>query len=201
MLADQILDLAPRCSPGWAVSLAEQMPQWHITGRDRVCAFLAQCAHESAGFTRFEENLNYSAEALMRTWPSRFPSLQVAAPYARQPERIANHVYANRLGNGNEASGDGWKYRGRGAIQITGRANYRKAGEGVGFALEAHPADAALPAQGARVACWYWHFSGLNELADDGDFEGITRRINGGLIGLADRRTWLDRARTIITGE
>ena len=89
--------------------------------------FLAQCAHESAGFTRFHENLNYSAQGLMRTWPSRFPNLEAAAPYARNAEKTANHVYSNRLGNGNEASGDGWRYNGRGCIQLTGRENYRKA--------------------------------------------------------------------------
>ena len=198
MNAEQIQEIAPSCSSGWAVRLADEMPRWHISTPQRQAMFLAQCAHESAGFTRFEENLNYSAEALQRTWPSRFPSFAAAAEVARQPERIANRVYADRLGNGNEASGDGWRFRGRGAIQITGRSNYRRAGLSLGFPLEANPAEAALPAQGARVACWYWFFHGLNDLADDGDFEGITRRINGDLIGIFDREKWLAKAREVI---
>lgn len=198
--ADTIVAIAPNCSLGWAAAIAGEVLHWHIDSPARQAMFVAQCAHESAGFTRFEENLNYSAEALQRTWPSRFPNFPAAAEVARQPERIANRVYANRLGNGNEASGDGWRFRGRGPIQITGRTNYQRAGAGIGYALEAHPTDAALPTQGAKVACWYWHFNGLNDLADDGDFEGITRRINGGLIGLADRKAWLAKARTIIGG-
>lgn len=197
--ADAIVELAPSCSLGWATAIADEMPRWHISTPQRQAMFLAQCAHESAGFTRFEENLSYSAEALQRTWPSRFPSFAAAAEVARQPERIANRVYADRLGNGNEASGDGWRFRGRGAIQITGRSNYRRAGLSLGFPLEANPTEAALPAQGARVACWYWFFHGLNDLADDGDFEGITRRINGGLTGIVDREKWLAKARRVIT--
>lgn len=198
MNAEQIQEIAPSCSSGWAVRLADEMPRWHISTPQRQAMFLAQCAHESAGFTRFEENLNYSAEALQRTWPSRFPSFAAAAEVARQPERIANRVYADRLGNGNEASGDGWRFRGRGAIQITGRSNYRRAGLSLGFPLEANPTEAALPGQGARVACWYWFFHGLNDLADDGDFEGITRRINGGLTGIVDRERWLAKACAVI---
>ena len=196
--AEDIVAIAPGCSLGWATAISGEMPRWHIDTPQRHAMFLAQCAHESAGFTRFEENLNYSAEALMRTWPSRFPTFAAAAEVARRPEAISNRVYANRLGNGNEASGDGWKYRGRGAIQITGRSNYRRAGLSLGFPLEANPAEAALPTQGARVACWYWFFHGLNDLADDGDFEGITRRINGGTNGQADRERWLAKACAVI---
>lgn len=189
-----MLAFAPHASPGWDEALAAACPKWDITGV-RLEMFLAQCAHESAGFTRFVENLNYSADGLMRTWPSRFTKYELAVEYARQPEKIANFVYANRLGNGNESSGDGWEYRGRGAIQITGRWNYRKAGMGVGYPLEQFPNDAATPTVGAQVACWFWSTNGLNELADAGDFKGITRRINGGYTGQDSRELWLAKVR------
>lgn len=188
--ADAILGVVPTCSLGWAVALTDAMPQWGITTRPRAEMFLAQCAHESAGFTRFVENLNYSAQGLMRTWPNRFPTFEVAAQYERQPEKIANFVYANRLGNGNEASGDGWKYRGRGAIQLTGHNNYTAAGAAIRYPLGRYPQDLEQPQFGAPAACWFWKSRGLNELADEGDFEGITRRINGGLVGLTDRIAW-----------
>lgn len=155
--------------------------------------FIAQCAHESAGFTRFVENLNYSAEGLMRTWPNRFPNFEATDGYARNPERIANLVYANRSGNGNEASGDGWKYRGRGCIQLTGHNNYTAASAAIQYPLATQPDDLALAAYAAPVACWFWQSRGLNELADIGDFEGITRRVCGGTTGLADRFAWLEK--------
>lgn len=196
---ERIQEAVPTCSPGWAVSLVEAMVDYSITTTARAEMFLAQCAHESMAFTKFEENLNYSAQGLMRTWPSRFTSFAFAASYARQPERIANYVYANRLGNGNEASGDGWKYRGRGAIQITGRFNYLRAGAGIGYPLDAHPTDAALPKCGSQAAAWFWRSNGLNELADAGDFAGITQRINGGLTGQAEREKWLARIRAVLT--
>lgn len=159
----------------------------------RRAHFLAQVAHESGGFKRLVEGLNYSAEALVRTWPSRFDAA-TAKQYARQPERIANKVYADRLGNGDEASGDGWRYRGRGYIQLTGKSNYadysRKAfGDD---RLVRDPSQAAEPAVARKLALAYWTAKGLNALADKDDLEGVTRKINGGLIGLADRRKWLD---------
>lgn len=183
----------PDAAPGWAAALAATMPKYDINTVPRVGMFLAQCAHESEGFTRFTENLNYSAAALMRVWPSRFPSFDVAAQYERQPEKIANFVYANRLGNGNEASGDGWRYIGRGAIQTTGRANYKAAGDAIGYPLERYPTDILLPIYGAPAACWYWQSHGLNALADTGDFTKITQRINGGQVGAANRALWLVR--------
>lgn len=185
--------IAPGCSPEWADALNAAMPLWGIVSAHRRAMFLAQCAHESGGFTRFVENLNYSAQALMRTWPNRFPSLAIAAQYERQPEKIANHVYANRLGNGNEASGDGWKYRGRGCLQITGHNNYTAAGAAIRYPLGVYPQDLEQPQFGAPAAAWFWQSRGLNELADEGDFEGITRRINGGMTGLTDRIAWLHK--------
>lgn len=193
-LAGAVRTVVPSCPPEWAARLEYEMEFRNIDTKDRAAMFIAQCAHESAGFTRFVENLNYSAQALMRTWPSRFPSFDFATQYERNPEKIANFVYANRLGNGNEASGDGWMYRGRGVLQITGKDNYRKAGEGIRYPLEKYPQDLLVPEFGAAAAAWYWAVNGLNELADQDDFLGITRRINGGLIGLDSRKKWLDTA-------
>lgn len=155
--------------------------------------FMAQLAHESGGFKRLVENLNYSVEALQRTWPGRFDAA-TATTYARQPERIANRVYGGRLGNGPEATGDGWRYRGRGYIQLTGKANYAKYSQLVfgDDRLVREPGQAAEPAVAMRLALAYWNAHDLNTLADRDDLEGITRRINGGLIGLTDRRRWLE---------
>ena len=197
--AAQIIAFAPKCPADWARELAAAMPQWGIDSTVRAEMFLAQCAHETGGFTRFVENLNYSAERLMKVWPSRFPSFHAALPYARDPEKLANHVYANRLGNGNEASGDGWRYIGRGAIQLTGRSNYRKAAEGIGYPLERYPTDILLPRYGAPAACWFWKSNGLNELADRGEYAAIGKRINGGTLGQRERETWLAAARATFT--
>lgn len=161
----------------------------------RQAHWLAQLAHESAGFKVLEENLNYSADALRKTWPSRF-SLN-ASEYARQPERIANKVYADRLGNGNEASGDGWAFRGRGYIQLTGKFNYAKYSREVfgDDRLVEFPELAAKPEMAAILAAAYWRVNGLNELADKDDIVRITKRINGGLIGLESRKDWLRKAK------
>jgi putative chitinase len=196
--AAQIIALAPRCSPAWAQELPRAMERTGIVTDERAAMFLAQCAHESAGFTRFVENLNYSAQALIRTWPKRFRTPGEADAYAHQPVRIANRVYADRLGNGPEHSGDGWRYRGRGCIQITGRDNYRRAGVDLRFPLESMPEEAAEAPLGAAIAAWFWSSRNLNTLADVGDFEAITRRINGGATGLDDRLQWLERARRAI---
>jgi putative chitinase len=165
-----------------------------IDNEKRVSHFLAQLAHESAGFTVVEENLNYSANGLAKTWPKRFANRDgtpndVATRIQRKPELIANNVYANRMGNGHEQSGDGWKYRGRGLIQLTGKSNYRTAS----FALFdsdfllSDPDKVLLPDVAAMTAAWYWSAIGLNDLADDGNIEQITRKINGGIIGLEHR--------------
>ena len=159
----------------------------------RRAHFLAQLAHESGGFTRLVENLNYSADGLRRTWPARFDAA-TAAEYARKPERIANKVYADRLGNGDEASGDGWRFRGRGYIQLTGRANYADYSHKLfgDYRLVKSPELAADPKVAIQLAGEYWKAKGLNALADKGDLNGITRKINGGLIGIEGRRKWLD---------
>lgn len=147
----------------------------------RECAFLAQVGHESAEFHTVVENLNYSAEGLHATWSSRFPTVESAIPYARQPEKIANFVYANKNGNGSEASGDGWKYRGRGLIQITGAANYKDFGRLV------EPSYLETPQGAVESACWFWDKHSLNTSADTKDMLTITKKINGGLNGYDDR--------------
>ena len=182
----------------WAPRLAEACPKYGITTPARLAAFLAQVGHESAGFMRTVENLNYSAGALQAVWPSRFtPAL--AASMARHPERIAEHVYGGRLGNGPEGSGDGWKYRGRGLIQVTGKANYEAVRDLLASQcvpdLLAMPEVLAEPKWAALSACAYWADHHLNELADAGQFDAITRRINGGTTGSADRRARYERAK------
>jgi putative chitinase len=156
------------------------------------CHYLAQLAHESNGFRTLTENLNYSAAALVRTWPTRF-DLDAAAAYARQPQKIANKVYGGRLGNGTEATGDGWRFRGRGYIQITGRANYADYSQKVfgDDRLVRDPDMAALPDVAAKIAAAYWKAKGLDAHAERDDLVAITKRINGGTIGLDRRRKWL----------
>lgn len=185
-----IRQIFPRASTEVAAALASYMPVARIDSIARIAAFLAQVGHESGGLTRLSENLNYSFEGLRATWPSRFvgeSGATLARSIARQPEKIANTVYANRMGNGDTASGDGWRYRGRGLIQLTGRANYRL------HRLEDSPDTAAEPDTAARIAVTYWRDNGLNELADANRFADITRRINGGLLGQTERVALRDR--------
>ncbi len=167
----------------WTDALNEAMSKYAIDANPlRICQFLAQCGHESRGFTATVENLNYSADALLATWPSRFTA-ETAAQYARKPEAIANKVYANRMGNGDEASGDGWKYRGAGAIQITGHDNHMAF-----VAASGQPFGYIHMMEGAAMsAAWFWDLMGLNKYADQGDTLTVTKKINGGTNGLADR--------------
>jgi putative chitinase len=176
--------------------LNQALAKFDICTPERVAAFLAQVAHESGELAHLEENLNYSAEALLRVWPNRFTSDEAIA-CARQPERIANRVYADRLGNGPPESGDGWLYRGRGLLQITGRTNYRYCSiaiAGDADTLLLNPERLTWPAYACESAAWFWAARGLNELADRGGFREITYRINGGLNGLKERVAYWDRA-------
>ena len=168
----------------------------------RQAAFIAQVAHESGDFRCTEENLNYSWPALRRTWPSRFTTNEFAKRYHRQPERIANYVYADRNGNGDEASGDGWRFRGRGLIQVTFRANYLAYSQAMADpSVLTDPEQLALPRHAALSACWFWTSRGLNALADSGDeasFNQISFRINGGWQGKEDRlQNWAE-CRTVM---
>lgn len=169
------------------------LPRYDITTVDEVAAFLAQCGHESLDFTHVEENLNYSADALERVWPSRFPNAETAALYARNPQKIANKVYASRMGNGDEASGDGWKYHGRGAIQLTGHNNYAAFANHAGMSIDDVPAYLVTVTGAVESACWFWSTNGLNAYADRDDIVGLTKRINGGVVGLDDRTSRFDR--------
>lgn len=176
-------------SPGrWADAMRMILPEYEINTQRRIAAFLAQCGHESAGFTVTEENLNYSAEALMRTFPRYFPTLTHAKPYARNPEKIANHVYACRMGNGSEESGDGWRYRGRGCIQLTGKDNYKAFAAAVNLSLDAAVQYLGTINGAVESACWFWKTRGLNAMADAKDMVTMTKKVNGGLHGLEDRQ-------------
>jgi putative chitinase len=178
---------ALRIAAHWLEPLNAAMFRFSINTPQRVAAFIGQCAHESANFTALSENLNYSAQALCKVWPRHFPTPEVAAQYHRKPEQIANRAYAKRMGNGPEASGDGWKYRGRGLIQLTGKDNYRLASDSLGVDLVANPDAVTQPDMAALTAAWFWNKHGLNALADRGDNQAISRRINGGTHGMDDR--------------
>jgi putative chitinase len=182
----------------WLQPLNEVFVKYEINTPIRQAAFIGQCAHESANFTRLEENLNYRPESLMRVWPSRFPDLPTAMKYAHNQEAIANKVYGGRMGNGAEESGDGWKYHGRGLIQLTGKENYERCGEALGVDLINQPGLLAQPYHAVMSAGWFWNKKGLNGLADSGDYETMTKRINGGLIGLDDRKAQIGKALSVL---
>jgi len=154
----------------------------------RVAAFVSQIAHESGGFNFVKENLNYSATGLVGTFHKYFPNETFAAPYAKKPEKIANRVYANRMGNGDEASGDGFKFCGRGLIQLTGRENYTKFAADLSMSLDETVAYLETPEGAVSSAGWFWDNNNLNSYCDKDDFFGLTKRINGGTIGLEDRK-------------
>lgn len=182
----------------WLEPLNEVFAKYDINTPQRQAAFIGQCAHESGNFKTLEENLNYKPEALMRVWPSRFPDLPTAMKYAHDPIKIANKVYANRMGNGAEESGEGSKYHGRGLIQLTGKENYERCGEAIGVDLINQPGLLAQPDLAAMSAGWFWNKKGLNALADAGDIDTMTKRINGGLIGIEDRKAKIAKALSIL---
>lgn len=181
---------------GWARRLAQPMRRRAIWPGRRRAAFLATIAHESNGGRALEEALGYSAHRIVAVWPRRFRTLEAAEPFARRPEALANEVYAGRIGNGPPESGDGWRFRGRGLIGLTGRSNYGAAADALGLPLVTRPDLAADAAVAARVAAWWWTAHGCNELADAGDVPAWRRRVNGGLTGLDDvRRRYEDALR------
>ena len=202
MITESVLVTSQTCTPAmadkWLIPLQFTCDKFGINTPERVAGFLAQIGHESGGFRFTSENLNYRAEALTRLWPSRFPP-GIAESYAMQPEKIANRAYCDRMGNGDEASGDGWKYRGRGLIQLTGKDNY------AAFSLDAdnealvNPDLVAEPELAALSAGWFWKKNGLNALADNRDIVGMTRRINGGTNGLDDRQMRYSRLISVLS--
>ncbi len=186
MITPELLS-AMKIDQKWLDPIIATCERFDINTPDRIAGFLSQVAHESAGFTALSENLNYSAEALCRVWPSRF-NADNCQEYARNPEKIANKAYGSRMGNGDEASGDGWTYRGRGAIQLTGRDNYQRFSDDVGVDVVNNPDLVSQPDMAAMSAGWFWSKNGLNALADAKDIVGMTKRINGGTHGLDDRQ-------------
>jgi len=171
----------------WCSALNQILPEYEINTPKRVAAFVAQCAHESGGFKFLTENLNYRAASLRKTFPKYFPTDDLAAQYEKQPAKIANRVYANRMGNGNEASGDGFRYCGRGLIQLTGKDNYTVFAASIDTPVEEIPEYLGTFEGAVQSACWFWESNNLNQWADKGDIVTLTKRINGGTIGLEDR--------------
>jgi putative chitinase len=175
-------------TPALFEAFSTVLPKYEITTVDRVAAFLAQCGHESLDFTVLKENLNYGAKGLMGLFKKYFPNEALAKEYERKPEKIANRIYANRMGNGPESSGDGYAHRGRGAIQLTGKLNYQAFANSIGLSLEdaieyCETIDGAI-----ESACWFWKKNKLNDIADKNDIVLLTKKINGGTIGLEDRK-------------
>lgn len=183
----------------YAEPLNINMASHEINTPLRVANFIAQIAHESGSLNYNTENLNYSAQALQAVFGKYFPTAEMANEYARKPEQIANIVYANRMGNGDTASGDGWKYRGRGLIQLTGKYNYQECGNGLNLDLVDHPDQLANnPNTAVLGAIWYWNSRNLNMYADQDNIRTITQLINGGYNGLADREAFLARAKQVL---
>lgn len=192
--------------PGkWLEAVVEACTRFQINTPKRIAAFLAQTAHESGGYTMLEENLNYSADTMAVVWPNRFAEMgpdkkpikengknkpnKFALALHRKPEMIANVVYSNRMNNGTIESGEGWKYRGRGLKQLTGKDNYTRCGNALGVDLVAQPELLLTPQYAALSAGWFWDSNRLGDFADRDDFVGMTKKINGGTIGLADRES------------
>jgi putative chitinase len=170
----------------WHEALEQLLPEYEIDTPHRIAAFIAQCSHESGGFTSLKENLNYRAETLRKVFPKYFTESS-AQQFAGQQEAIANRVYANRMGNGPEESGDGYRYCGRGLIQLTGKDNYQNFADSLEMNVEELPDYLGTFEGAVQSACWFWENNNLNQWADKGDIVTLTKRINGGTIGLEDR--------------
>jgi len=200
MISDeQLHQIMPGCdAASWLPHLTKAMADYEINSAIRIATFLAHVAVESREMRELVEFLSYSAGRLTEVWPTRFPTAELAAPYAHNPEKLGNLIYANRLGNGVPASGDGFRFRGRGLLQTTGKDQYRVAGEALQIDLINHPELLEQPAWAARQAAWWWQKEGLNGVADNGDLKTSTLRINGGLTGYADRVVYWRRALQVL---
>lgn len=202
--ADTFKQLFPKNKEpqAWADAINDILPDYDINTPKRVAAFLAQCGHESGGFTTLTENLNYGAAGLQGIFKKYFPDAETAKAYERQPEKIANKIYANRMGNGDTASGDGWKFRGRGPIQLTGKDNYTKFAntmfEDPQTVLDNPDVVAQDKETALTSAVWFWGTNKLNALADAGDIKTMTKKINGGYIGLEDRIAHYEHALKVL---
>jgi len=201
----------------WLQPLIETCVEFEINTEQRVAAFLAQTSHESGGYTMLTENLNYRAATLAACWPNRFAELgpnkkpkrdakgaliptKVALSIEKKPELIANMVYSSRMGNGPPQSGEGWKYRGRGLKQLTGKDNYKRCGDALNRDLVNNPDLLLEPIPAARSAGWFWKVNNLSPLADASDIKGMTKKINGGFIGLEARQALFDKIMAAIKG-
>lgn len=201
----QVLSEAAGIDVAHAQLLCESMngifERYDISTPERQAAFIAQCGHESDGFRFMEENLNYKAESLMRTWPKHFPTMDIAQEYAHQPRKIASRAYANRMQNGPEETEDGWTYRGRGYLQLTGKAGYEMASDDLQIDFVGNP-DIVGTVEGAMAtAGWFWEKHNLNRYADNQDIEAMTKIINGGTIGLEARYARFEKALKVIRGQ
>lgn len=187
----------------WQEALEKLLPDYDINTPTRIAAFVAQCSHESGGFRVLKENLNYKAETLRKIFPKYFPTNELAAAYCSMPnkqEAIANRVYANRMGNGDEHSGDGYRYCGRGLIQLTGKDNYTRFADSLQISPEEVSEYLATFEGAAQSACWFWETNNLNQWADAHDITTLTKRINGGTIGLSDRMKHYEHALHVLGG-
>jgi len=183
----------------WVPALNDTFAKFGIATVDQQAAFIGQCSHECNKFRTLEENLNYKAETLVKLWPIRFPTMEIANAYAHQPQKIANKVYANRMGNGDESSGDGFRFRGRGCIQLTGHDSYWHCGQAVGVDLVSAPELVSTPAYAALSAGWFWATHNCNALAAKEDWTGLTKKINGGVFGLQERIALTNRAIDVLS--
>ena len=199
---EQLKEILPnnQSTKEWYEALISILPDYEIDSTTRIAAFLAQCAHESAEFTAIKENLNYKATSLRKVFAKYFPTDELAEQYAHNQEMIANRVYANRMGNGSEASGDGFRYCGRGLIQLTGKNNYQAFATSLEMNLEEVPEYLATFEGAVQSAAWFWETNNLNKLADAEDILGLTKRINGGTIGLEDRIKHYEHAKEVLCG-
>ena len=180
-------------------SMSTLAEKYGLSSPLRLAHFLAQTAHESGGFRLIEENLNYSADGLNKIFPKYFVKAgRDAQAYHRQPEKIANVVYASRMGNGDTLSGEGYKFRGRGLIQLTGKSNYNGFATDSGITIDEAVAYLSTPEGAVESAAWFWNKNGLNALADKDDVTAVTKRINGGTIGLDDRKKHTEEFKKIL---
>lgn len=195
--ANQLEELG--ISQEWLEPLNETFEKFGIAHPHQQASFIGQCSHECNHFRTLQENLNYRPETLHQLWPNRFPSLEIANAYAHQPEKIANKVYANRMGNRDESSGDGWRFHGRGCIQLTGHDAYFHCGQALGVDFVASPDLVASPKYAALSAGWFWSTHNCNALADVGDDVGVTKKINGGTFGLQERINLTQKAYKVLS--
>ena len=184
----------------WHEALVQILPDYDINTVPRVAAFLAQTAHESGNYRAIKENLNYRAETLMKVWPRYFPNIEIANQYAHKQEAIANRAYGGRMGNGPEASGDGYKFCGRGLIQLTGKDNYTRYAQSLEIGLDEASEHLTTFEGCVQSAAWFWEANNLNQWADAGDILTLTKKINGGTLGLADRQKHYSHAMHVLEG-